>query len=1038
MPIQGFGKFNKRFYFHWEDFNNEWINDWNRIAETLLSIPMAHQLIGWYTVADDTDSTLKVMRSYQYWAASKISDKVSKMRNDWNGNHLLGGYIWHTTGSGKTMTSFKSAQLIANSGDSDKVIFLMDRIELGTQSLLEFRGFADEDEEIQATKNTSKLIQKVLSDDSTDTLIVTSIQKMSRIKEDSKILPKDLEKMNSKRIVFIVDECHRSTFGDMLATIKETFPNATFFGFTGTPILDEHSKKDNTTASVFGDELHRYSISDGIRDGNVLGFDTYKVLTFKDNDVRKAVALDMAKAKNVEEIFSDSNKKEIYNKYMYDLPMVGFTDDEGNYIKGVEDYLPTEQYETDSHRKAVVNDIIDNWNQLSRYREFSAIFATSSIKEAIIYYRMIKEKCKTEDIELNFTGLFDPSIDNTGGIDFKEDGLVELIDDYNKKFNFNYNIASYDKLKKDISLRLAKKKQYRFVKKEEQLDLLIVVDQMLTGYDSKYINTLYLDKVLKYENIIQAMSRTNRIYNEDKKFGTIKWYRRPYLMEKNINLAVKLYSGDTPYGVFVQKLNKNIEKINVIYNEIIDVFRGSGIDNFERLPSDKPARAKFAELFKSLVSTIESSRIQGFNWKKQDYLIDSKKYHVNITENMFNILMIRYKELSRGDSLSNDEIPYELDSYITTIESNKIDKDYMNSKFEKYLKVLEQPNVSKKELEQKLNDLHKSFAFLTQEEQKYANIFLRDIESGQIIIDKDKTFRDYITEYEDKEKNEEISKISDALGLDKSKLKEYLKLGLNSKTINEYNRLNELKNTVDRAKARDFFENKMKCKLRPPDVSIKLDELLRNFILLGGFDIDKYFNSSTNLDEDITYDNKFFEEKLKAAEDIENYNNSTDIFSSNVGKFKTNVGRNIYYYGEEFGNMVAKNKLFNGINTLNDLFGILLKSWSKETAYPSSARDKSFNIDKDPTYGQCTITSMLVYDMFGGTIHKVRLNGGTHYFNKIDGHYIDLTRDQFDLYNIPLEYEPNEELARYNVGTTQNTHERFELLKFNILKNLNK
>ena len=243
---------------------------------------------------------------------------------------------------------------------------------------------------------------------------------------------------------------------------------------------------------------------------------------------------------------------------------------------------------------------------------------------------------------------------------------------------------------------------------------------------------------------------------------------------------------------------------------------------------------------------------------------------------------------------------------------------------------------------------------------------------------------------------------------------------------------------MDRAKARDFFENKMKCKLRPPDVSIKLDELLRNFILLGGFDIDKYFNSSTNLDEDITYDNKFFEEKLKAAEDIENYNNSTDIFSSNVGKFKTNVGRNIYYYGEEFGNMVAKNKLFNGINTLNDLFGILLKSWSKETAYPSSARDKSFNIDKDPTYGQCTITSMLVYDMFGGTIHKVRLNGGTHYFNKIDGHYIDLTRDQFDLYNIPLEYEPNEELARYNVGTTQNTHERFELLKFNILKNLNK
>ena len=329
----GAGNFNRRFYFHWEDFNNEWINDWNRIAETLLSIPMAHQLIGWYTVADDTDGTLKVMRSYQYWAAHQISDKVSKMKDEWGDKKQRGGYIWHTTGSGKTMTSFKSAQLIANSGDADKVIFLMDRIELGTQSLLEFRGFADDDEEVQETKNTEKLIEKIKSDDATDTLIVTSIQKMSRIKEESTINPKTIEKMNSKRIVFIVDECHRSTFGDMLATIKETFPNAIFFGFTGTPILDEHSKKDNTTATIFGDELHRYSISDGIRDGNVLGFDPYKVSTFKDEDIRKAVALDMAKATTEEEAIADPNKKEIFNKYMYDLPMCGTTDDERKLYK---------------------------------------------------------------------------------------------------------------------------------------------------------------------------------------------------------------------------------------------------------------------------------------------------------------------------------------------------------------------------------------------------------------------------------------------------------------------------------------------------------------------------------------------------------------------------------------------------------------------------------------------------------------------------------------------------------------------------------
>src|SRR5574344_452769 len=175
------GKFNKDFYFHWADFNNEPINDWKGIASSLLSIPMAHQLIGFYTVADDADGVLKVMRSYQYYAANAISDKVKK--TNWKDKNSLGGYIWHTTGSGKTMTSFKSAQLIANSKDADKVIFLMDRIELGTQSLREYQGFADENEDVQATENTTVLISKLKSPDPANTLIVTSIQKMSNINE---------------------------------------------------------------------------------------------------------------------------------------------------------------------------------------------------------------------------------------------------------------------------------------------------------------------------------------------------------------------------------------------------------------------------------------------------------------------------------------------------------------------------------------------------------------------------------------------------------------------------------------------------------------------------------------------------------------------------------------------------------------------------------------------------------------------------------------------------------------------------------------
>ena len=332
------GQFNTDYYFHWADFNNEPINDWKAIASSLLSIPMAHQLIGFYTVADNADGVLKVMRSYQYYAASAISDVVSKTK--WDSGKQRGGYIWHTTGSGKTMTSFKSAQLISNSNDADKVIFLTDRIELGTQSLKEYRAFADEKETVQATENTYVLLSKLKSNATADTLIVTSIQKMSNIRdEDGGLNGSDIEIINGKRLVFIVDEAHRSTFGDMLSIIKETFPNAIFFGFTGTPVFEENAKKNSAQTDVFGNELHRYSIADGIRDKNVLGFDPYKVLTFKDKDVRKVVALEKARATTEEEAISDPKKANVFYGYMDSsaIKMAGFKGEDGKWVKGIED-----------------------------------------------------------------------------------------------------------------------------------------------------------------------------------------------------------------------------------------------------------------------------------------------------------------------------------------------------------------------------------------------------------------------------------------------------------------------------------------------------------------------------------------------------------------------------------------------------------------------------------------------------------------------------------------------------------------------------
>ena len=834
------GKFNPDYYFHWADYNNEPINEWDKVASTLLSIPMAHQLIGFYTVADDSDGVLKVMRSYQYFAASAISDKVSKTK--WEAGNQLGGYVWHTTGSGKTMTSFKSAQLIASSKDADKVIFLMDRIELGTQSLKEYRGFADENESVQATENTGVLITKLKSTDPADTLIVTSIQKMSNIKDEAGGLKaSDIEYINGKRIVFIVDEAHRSTFGDMLITIKTTFPKAIFFGFTGTPIQDENQKKKNTTTTVFGNELHRYSIADGIRDKNVLGFDPYKVLTFKDKDVRKVVALEKAKAQTEEEAISDPIKSKVYYKYMDagQVGMVGHFDSKGDYIKGIEDYIPNVQYQTEEHTTTVVKDILENWVTLSHNSKFHAIFATSSIPEAINYYRMIKEMKP----ELKVTALFDPNIDNGGGVAFKEAGLVEIIEDYNERYGQDFNIPTFAKMKKDIAAGLAHKKPYERIanEPEKQIDLLIVVDQMLTGFDSKWINTLYMDKVLLYENIIQAFSRTNRLFGPDKPFGTIRYYRKPHTMERNINAAVKLYSGDKPLGLFVQHLAENLKMMNELYEDISELFSNAGIENFEKLPSDISVCRKFAKDFKELNSYLEAAKIQGFKWEVTSYTDDNTGENIEMAfdEKTYLVLVLRYKELSGGGGGgTGDDVPYDLVGYITEIDTGLIDADYMNSRFEKYLKLLNLEGASAEAVEQAETELHKTFATLSQEEQKYANIFLHDIQRGDVAITEGKTLRDYVTEYLSKAKDDQIHRVAVALGVDELKLRTIMSLRLNSTNINEFGRYDDLKKTVNKAKAKEYFEKIEGTKIIPPKVNVKVDNLLREFILGGGFEIE--------------------------------------------------------------------------------------------------------------------------------------------------------------------------------------------------------
>ena len=853
------GTFNPDFYFHWADFNNEPINDWRKVASTILSIPMAHQLIGFYTVADDSDGILKVMRSYQYYAANAISDRVSK--HDWAMGSQLGGYVWHTTGSGKTMTSFKSAQLIANSKDADKVVFLMDRIELGTQSLKEYRAFADSADDIQETEDTVALISKLKSKAPKDTLIVSSIQKMSNIKEDaeSRLHTKDLEAMQGKRIVFIIDECHRSTFGDMLTTIKATFPHALFFGFTGTPVFDENEKQKNTTADIFGNELHRYSISDGIRDKNVLGFDPAMVMVYPDKKVREAIALQESKAESVEEALADPEKSKVYYHYIStsEVPMAGYQNEEGKYQKGIEDFLKPVQYQTEEYQKAVVKDIVENWPTMSHGNTFHAIFATSSIPEAVRYYCLFREFAPS----IRVTGLFDPTIDNVGGSKSleKEDGLKEMLEDYNVAYGQQFDIGSYARFKKDVAARLAHKKPYERMKPEEQLDLLIVVNQMLTGFDSKWLNTLYLDKELRYENLIQAFSRTNRLYNiNEKPFGSIRYYRYPHTMKRNIDDAVRLYSGDKPRGMFADHLPENIEHMNETFKEILSVFKQAGLEDLTKLPEEVPAKAKFAKLFREFSTYLQAARLQGFAWEKTTYSCavdrivganqdstaeEAGTIEVLPTEEQYEILLQRYKELRKdGSGPDGDgpkDIPFEIDPYLTEQKTGEIDYNYMNSRFEKWLKQLEQPGVSQEELDATLEELHSSFAFLSQKDQKYANIFLHDVQSGEVQIEPGVKMEAYISRYEHAEKENQVKRLCGYLGCSEELIFKLLNSHITMENLNDYGRFDELKATVDKQKAQAYFTKVDGLPKNIPlfRVNIRVDKLLTDFILRGGMDV---------------------------------------------------------------------------------------------------------------------------------------------------------------------------------------------------------
>ena len=827
--------FNSDYYFHWADFNNTTISDWRRVVADLLSIPMAHQLVGFYTIADDKDKVLKVLRSYQYFAVNRISDVTHK--TNWDIHQHRGGYIWHTTGSGKTMTSFKSAQLIANSGDADKVVFLMDRIELSTQSLEEYRGFAGEDEAVQDTQNTAILLSKLKSTDPDDRLIVTSIQKMSNINSKNGISQTEIDSIGRKRLVFIIDECHRSVFGEMLIGIKNTFTRALLFGFTGTPVFQENARHEIMTETLFGDMLHKYTIANAIPDQNVLGFDVYRENTYDDNELREKAAFAQLKVKRIEEIEGDEAKMAIYNKFIDEMQMPSIYTEDGQTKRGIEYYLPKNIYQQDIHHQAVAADIVSSRDRLSKNGKFHAILATQNIPEAIAYYKLFKERYPS----LNVVALFDSSIDNSDGGIVKEDALLEMLDDYNRQYSTTFQLSTYGKYKKDVAKRLAHKKPYIGIEHDhdQQIDLLIVVTQMLTGYDSKWVNTLYVDKLMTYVDLIQSFSRTNRLFGPDKPFGIIRYYSFPYTMEQNINDALDVYV-DRPLGVFVDKLEGNLANINQRFLHIRDIFHSHEIANFERLPDTREDRNMFARDFSQMTHLLEAAKLQGFLWEKSEYEFqhgDTYTYvKMELDEQTYLTLLQRYRELfeGRGTGGESHDFDYPVDTYITETGTGTIDAEYINSKFVKFIKNLYTSGPGSELTKEASKELHKTFATLSQKDQRTAMVILHDIQSGDLHLSPGKTIYDYITEYQLRELHKQIMILAEATGVNASQLEHILNRGVNEQNLNEFSQFDKLKNTLNLTKTGEFIAKVEGKIIAPRLVMPKADQILREFILDSG------------------------------------------------------------------------------------------------------------------------------------------------------------------------------------------------------------
>lgn len=949
---------------YWADSNNKVISDLVDFTRTFFVKHTILNILTKYCVFTSEDLLL-VMRPYQIVATERILNRIQVATNYKKmGTIEAGGYIWHTTGSGKTLTSFKTAQLASKLEYIDKVLFVVDRKDLDYQTMKEYDRF----QKGAANGNRStKVLQKQL-EDTTSKIIVTTIQKLSEFVKRNKNHP-----VYQKHIVLIFDECHRSQFGDMHKMIVQNFKNYHLFGFTGTPIFAKNAGRTTnpdfcTTEQAFGEKLHTYTIVDAINDGNVLPFRIDYINTIK---AKEGMTDKEVEAINTEEALSSPER-----------------------VSNVVSYI-IEHFDQKTKR----NSFYDLKGQ--RVNGFNSMFAVASIPMAKKYYLEFKKQLEEKQKGLTIATIYsyaqneedtsDGILDDEGfETDLLDKSSREFLDfainEYNKKFKTNFSSEGngFQDYYKDLSDKV----------KHREIDLLIVVNMFLTGFDATTLNTLWVDKNLKQHGLIQAYSRTNRILNSVKTYGNIVCFRN---LQEATNDAIALFGDKNATGI-------------VLLKSYEDYYYGYEDDNGKKQIGYEERIAMLLQKYPLGVQIVGEKA-------EKDFIVS-----------IGNILRLR-NILSSFDKFAGNEILSERDF-----------QDYTGMYVDLYQKYKQKDDGEKESIK---DDIVFEMELVKQVEVNIDYILMlvakyhqSNCEDKEILGTIDKAIKSSLAL---RSKKELIDGFISKINADTNVMDDWGKFVKEQKEIDLKKIIND--ENLNEEETRKFLDNAFRdgqVKTNGADIEKILPPMRRfgggnrakkkeNIIVKVKKFFEKYFGLRVDQDNDKSiYLSQDKEEYLMAAEDSEKY----DPFEQNKGKFKTESGRDIYYYGEEFGGMPVVNKTFKGISTLNDLFGILLKAWSRETAYPSAQKDPEYNKSNDPTYGQCAITATLVYDMFGGTIHKIKVNGGgTHYFNKINDHYIDLTRDQFDLYNIPINYEPNETIDREYCGKNADTLKRFNLLK---------